>query len=105
MSNLPTPSLSATIDHGVYASRVTRVRKPRAAQAVDATPKLQRLPRAAGRAYRVIGVSIYTADPIGLDAKVRILKRAGLTWMTRSELIRIAAQAVDVEAVIAAHRT
>jgi hypothetical protein len=91
---LPAPSLSAEVTRGVYTGRV----------AVRSVPDLQRRPREPGRTYHVIGVSIYTADLIGLDAKVQMLRKAGLSWMSRSELIRIAAQQVDVDAVITAHR-
>lgn len=47
--------------------------------------------------YKVICVSLYTRDLEAISAKVAELKRRGWTKMTRSELIRIACEKLDVD--------
>lgn len=49
--------------------------------------------------YKIICISMYTEDIAELDAKVAELKRRGLTKMSKSELIRIALRALDIDAV------
>ena len=62
-----------------------------------ATPKP--LPPARPAHYKVISVSIYTADFEQLVAKVAELKRRGKTKMTKSELIRLAVAELDLDKV------
>jgi hypothetical protein len=49
--------------------------------------------------YKVICISAYTADLERLDAHVAELKRRGKTKMSRSELIRVAVAALDLDKV------
>jgi hypothetical protein len=47
--------------------------------------------------YKVICISMYTADIQGLDAKVAELKRRGWTKANKSQLIRIALAQLDLD--------
>lgn len=49
--------------------------------------------------YKIICISLYNSDLAALDAKVTELKRRGRTKMSRSELIRFALAALDVDQV------
>jgi hypothetical protein len=53
------------------------------------------------RHYKVICISMYTRDLDDLGAKVAELKRRGLTKMSKSELIRVALQRLDIAALAA----
>jgi len=57
--------------------------------------------RTAAPAYTVIAVSTYPADLVALDAAVLRLKQAGIRRMSRSWLLRIALERLDVDAVLA----
>jgi len=48
-----------------------------------------------------IGVSTYPAQLVELDAAVSRLKQAGVRRMSRSWLLRIALERLDVDAVLA----
>jgi hypothetical protein len=61
-----------------------------------------RLPRATTREprpthYKVICISMYTRDLEELDAKVTELKRRGWTKANKSQLIRLALAALDLD--------
>lgn len=62
-----------------------------------APPKRLRheIPQDASKSYKVLCISMYLQDITAIDAKVAELKRAGLTWMTRSALIRAAVNGFD----------
>jgi hypothetical protein len=47
--------------------------------------------------YKVICISMYTRDLEELDAKVAELKRRGWTKASKSQLIRLALQALDLD--------
>lgn len=47
--------------------------------------------------YKVICISMYTKDIDDLDAKVAELKRRGWTKASKSQLIRIALQQLDLD--------
>lgn len=57
--------------------------------------------RAAPRAYVCLCISTFPAELAALDAAVAKLKMGGVRSMTRSRLIRIALERLDVEAVLA----
>jgi len=69
-----------------------------------APPADERKPRstAAGKPprpthYKVICISMYTRDLEELEAKVAELKRRGWTKANKSQLIRLALQAIDLD--------
>ena len=75
-----------------------------AARSSDAEPDDSELPRrrrgaAAARPthYKVICISMYTRDLEELDAKVAELKRRGWTKANKSQLIRLALSALDID--------
>lgn len=49
--------------------------------------------------YKTVCISMYTADVDGLDAKVAELRRRGLSRMSKSQLIRIALEQLDLDRV------
>lgn len=49
--------------------------------------------------YKVICISLYNEDLAALDAKVDDLKRRGITKASRSALIRVALEQVDLDKV------
>lgn len=49
--------------------------------------------------YKVICISMYTKDLEQLDAKVAELKRRGWTKANKSQLIRLALQQIDIDAL------
>src|SRR5688572_25431183 len=51
------------------------------------------------RAYRVVCISIYDTDDAALDEKVRDLKARGLSYATRSGVIRAALDLTSVDAL------
>jgi hypothetical protein len=60
-------------------------------------PRAQKLPRPAH--YRVICISLYTKDLEALDAAVDVLKTRGITKASRSALIRVALEQLDLDKV------
>jgi len=50
--------------------------------------------------YKVICISMYTKDIEELDAKVAELKKRGWTKASKSQLIRIALQRIDLDSLV-----
>lgn len=49
--------------------------------------------------YKVICISMYTADLDDLDAKIKVLKARGWTKASKSHLIRMALSAIDANEI------
>lgn len=54
--------------------------------------------------YKTICISMYLDDIVGMETAVKRCKAAGLSRMSKSQLIRIALQRLDVDALIAEMR-
>src|SRR5579863_5128622 len=68
-----------------------------AAEARPARARAQKLPKPAH--YKVICISLYTKDLEDLDAAVDELKARGMTKASRSALIRVALEQLDLNKV------